>query len=255
MAGEAGPTESDGQVQALARGLEILEILVDADRPVAGAELARRTGLHPSSISRIARTLINLGYVAKDAEGLRPDFGVLNLAKSARALPGIARTQPIIEHLAHRHPGWFTNLCLLHDGQLTYLVRSLAGGATTVALSFPLHQSSAAMRLLLEQDEATALAWLRSSRRRHGWTGGPGLPPDEEAALDWAREHVRDNVLVLEGWSGHSTSAALPVADPNGHLLAVAMASSRRDSVRESLPQILLAAGREVEAALQRPRR
>lgn len=248
-------TDADGQVQALARGLEILEILVDADRPLSGAELARRTGLHPSSITRIARTLINLGYVAKDPDGFRPDYGVLNLTQSARGLPGVSRVQPVLERWAHQLPGWFANLCLLRDGHLTYLVRCLAGHATTVSIGFPLHQSSAAMRLLLDQDPDTALAWLQSSRRRHGWAGGAGLPPDELAALTWARRHVRDDVLVIEGWSGHSVSGAVPLTGPSEYPMAVAMASSRSEATPERLRTVLLEVRRDVTAALQRPRR
>ncbi|MGJ6980717.1 helix-turn-helix domain-containing protein [Aestuariimicrobium soli] len=253
--GDDHPTVNDGQVLALARGLEILEILVRADRPVSGAELARRTGLHPSSITRLARTLIAMGYVAKDAEGLRPDYGVLDLTQSARGLPGIARVQPLLEQVAHRHPGWFVNLCLLRNGHLTYLVRCLAGHSTTVSLGFPLHKSSAAMRLLVDEDEAVALEWLQQSRRRHGWSGGAGLPADEAAALAWARRQVRDDVLVIDGWSGHSLSAAIPVSDPNGHAMALAVASSRSDATPDRMRAALAETRREVEVALRRPRR
>lgn len=214
----------EGQIQALTRGIEMLELLVAAGGPISGVELSRRTGLHPSSVSRILGTLTSMGYARKSLGGYRVDYGVLNFVQAATSIDAIARAQLVIEALAESNKGCMVNLCTLRRGRVIYLVRSMAGHETVTATGLPLQQSSAAMRLLVTLGYEAGLAALRTSRQQHGWTGGPELPADEEAAMAWAIDHVDHDVLILQGWCGTSRSGAIPVESAEtGYPMAVAI--------------------------------
>ncbi|MFW6597234.1 helix-turn-helix domain-containing protein [Propionibacteriaceae bacterium Y2011] len=244
--GEPAP---GSRVQALERGLEILSMLVEADGPLTGGVLAGRMGLHESSVSRILATLVRAGYVRRVPGGTVPDFGVLRLVRAARSFPVITVARPVIEEIAAEHPELGVNLCLLFRDELTYLVRSRVGTETVTSHSFPMHQSSAAMRFLVDLPDDRAHAILARSREVYGWQGGPRLPADETAALTWARRHLRRGALVLEGWIGDSVSGATRIADWEGHPLTVAM-SGEAGLDHTFLRTELVAAANRVEAAL-----
>ncbi len=53
------------QIQSVERGLYILEAIAFGDEPVTGIELARTLGVHKSTISHLATTLVEAGYLAK----------------------------------------------------------------------------------------------------------------------------------------------------------------------------------------------
>lgn len=58
------------EIQSLARGVQIIDLLVNACRPFSITELAQELELDKSSVSRLVRTLENYGYVQK-AQGSR----------------------------------------------------------------------------------------------------------------------------------------------------------------------------------------
>ncbi|HLT62636.1 MAG TPA: helix-turn-helix domain-containing protein, partial [Microlunatus sp.] len=98
MTTEQVPT---GGVQSLARGLQVLRTLIDEGSPLTGTEIARRFGLHQSSISRVLATLAELGYVRKDASGkFVPDYGILTFAPAIPQFPLVVKPRATIEQIA-----------------------------------------------------------------------------------------------------------------------------------------------------------
>ncbi|MGN6427435.1 MAG: IclR family transcriptional regulator, partial [Leifsonia sp.] len=55
--------------QTLSRGIRVLEVLADAERPLTIAELAAALGVHRSIVYRILRTLEDHGLVVRNAAG------------------------------------------------------------------------------------------------------------------------------------------------------------------------------------------
>ena len=72
-------------VTALARGLTVLRAFQPGDSLLGNQELAARTGLPKSTISRLTYTLLQLGYLAQDPDSgrYRPGVGVLALGYAA----------------------------------------------------------------------------------------------------------------------------------------------------------------------------
>jgi IclR family KDG regulon transcriptional repressor len=54
------------EMQTLARGLQILDLIADADRALGVTEIARLLHLDKSSVSRLVKTLVNYDYVQPD---------------------------------------------------------------------------------------------------------------------------------------------------------------------------------------------
>jgi DNA-binding IclR family transcriptional regulator len=93
-------------VTALARGLDVLSAFRSRDRMLGNQELARRSGLPKSTISRLTYTLTKLGYLehaqdASGAAGYRLGSAVLALGSTMLArLDMRAIARPLMQELA-----------------------------------------------------------------------------------------------------------------------------------------------------------
>jgi DNA-binding IclR family transcriptional regulator len=92
----------------LAKGLMILEAFVRESRPLGNSELARMLGLTRPTVSRLCRTLLELGYVDHDE---RIDRYFIGPAAVALGYPYIVNTplralaRPALQALADRFQG------------------------------------------------------------------------------------------------------------------------------------------------------
>ncbi|EDP65767.1 regulatory protein, IclR [alpha proteobacterium BAL199] len=94
----AGADADPGFVTALARGLEILRAFGRDDRYLGNGELAKRTGIPKSTVSRLTQTLTSLGYLRYVDQLERYQLGPGVLALGYRYLAGNG-----VRDLAHPH--------------------------------------------------------------------------------------------------------------------------------------------------------
>lgn len=94
----AGADADPGFVTALARGLEILRAFGRDDRYLGNGELAKRTGIPKSTVSRLTQTLTSLGYLRYVEQLERYQLGPGVLALGYRYLAGNG-----VRDLAHPH--------------------------------------------------------------------------------------------------------------------------------------------------------
>ena len=136
---------------------------------MTATEIARRFGLHQSSISRVLATLTELGYVRKTvSRRFVPDYGVLSLASATSQFPLVRKPRRAMEDLAAQHPGVMVSLCMLWREQMIYFLRT-AKGADTIEFwgpGFPVHLSSPGLRMLVDLPQEQALKILSQSRDR-----------------------------------------------------------------------------------------
>lgn len=237
-------------VLALEHGLEILDVLLSTGKPASGGEIARRVGLHESSVSRLLRTLIDNGYVARVRGGNVPALRMLRFARVTESFPLIAALRPVVSEIADARPDSHVNVCAYVHEELVYLIRAQAGVEPITGLSFPLHSSSAALRLLVDLPREEALAALHRSRDRHGWNGSARLPADPESVLDRARALIDHDTLVLDRWTPTSVTGAIPVAGPGGHPMALAIAGPPAAVDQRELQLVLHDARRRIETVI-----
>lgn len=242
---------------ALANGLTVLQMLVDEPGPLSASEIARRMGMHQSSISRILATLAEAGFAQKvGAQAFSPDYGVLSLSVASLNKYSIAQLpRTALERAAADYPGHSFALSVLWRGRIIYFLRTCQGQETRVFDAdgrWPLHLSSPGLCLLLSLPADEALELLDGSRRRLGWDRpGPAAPPSPEEALFQVRAGVSHECLVLDDWQAvgrRSSAIALNLAGYPPVALSMAGTTDLM-----SIPDVRLAlhtVRREVESAM-----
>ena len=134
-------------VDALARGLSILEALSRANRSMSNGELAGETELAPSTVSRLTHTLTQLGYIRQTTGQRLYELTPKNLALGYPVLAGISlieRARPHLEHIA-RSTGETAALAIRDGLHVTFVqvvpgrnivaVRLAQGGRLPIAVA------------------------------------------------------------------------------------------------------------------------
>lgn len=229
MSASSEPTPLNSSTKALANGVTVLQILVESPEPLSASAIARHMGLHQSSVSRILSTLSAAGYVRKTGyRGFAPDFGVLSLGAAAIKKFSLAhKPRKVMEEAAELVDGLSVTLSILWRGEVIYFLRTLKGHQPSLfdAEGWPLHLSSAALRLLLDEPEEAAVELLETSRERHGWERPTEeAPTSERDALKRGHELLERDCLILDGWltPGHM-SAAITIHAPHEPAAALSL--------------------------------
>ncbi|QEU90312.1 IclR family transcriptional regulator [Streptomyces kanamyceticus] len=199
--------------QAVRRALDVLHCFHDNGPDLSASDLARRLALPVSTAHRLARTLLDAGFLEQDFRTARYRLGpaVTELGRLSYHQRGLHLAAPELTDLAER-TGVTADLAL-RSGPHAVIV---AGGSVTpkVGLRRPLH-STALGKVLL--------AWARPGE------GGPSsLPPlfaftertiVEPAALEAELTRVRTAGHARnDGESAHGVrTLAVPVLDRTGH--------------------------------------
>ena len=87
-------------VDALARGLAILECLSRAEQPLGNGDLARLITLPPSIVSRLTHTLTELGYLRRSDQGRTYELTPKNLTLGYPLLAGMGLRDRVRPHLS-----------------------------------------------------------------------------------------------------------------------------------------------------------
>lgn len=194
--GEAlAPPEQDRRfVAALARGLALLRCFRPQERWLAHQELARRSGLPQATVSRLAFTLVSLGYLRHRPE--RGDYalapGVLSLGFAVLSNFEIGRiARPWMESLAERTQAAIS-LGVRHETQMVYVA----------------HCRSSA-RLILGLDVGTRLPLAETAMGRAFWAAStPGM-------REWLAPRLRAE--APERWPAREAGLAQALAQRAVH--------------------------------------
>lgn len=150
------------EIQSLARGLKIMELLAASSDPVSITELAAELGIDKSSASRLAQTLTIYGYAEQDAASRRYRLGpqVVRLSRSLLTrMPLRDEAKPFLRQLVER-TGECAHLAILAQDQALYVdqVESPASLRVTTGVGTlaPLH-CTALGKCLLAFDNGIAL--------------------------------------------------------------------------------------------------
>lgn len=133
------------EIQSLARGLKIMELLAASSDPVSITELAAELGIDKSSASRLVQTLAIYGYAEQDAASRRYRLGpqVVRLSRSLLTrMPLRDAAKPFLRQLVER-TGECAHLAILAQDQALYVdqVESAASLRVTTGVGTlaPLH--------------------------------------------------------------------------------------------------------------------
>jgi IclR family transcriptional regulator, KDG regulon repressor len=111
------------EIQSLARGLKILDMLGQAQDGASITELAERLGVDKGSASRLVATLVNFGYAEKDEQTRRFHLGaqVVPLSRSVLARLSMREVaKPFLRALMER-TGECVHLAVPAQGKVLYV--------------------------------------------------------------------------------------------------------------------------------------
>jgi len=147
------------EIQSLARGLKILELLSQTDNGVGITELAEELGVDKSSASRLAQTLAAYGFAEQDPDTRRYTLGpqIVRLSRSVLTrMPLRDQAKPFLRQLVER-TGECSHLAILAQGQALYIdqVESLSSLRVTTGVGTltPLHCTALGKVLLAFSNE------------------------------------------------------------------------------------------------------
>lgn len=111
------------EIQSLARGLKILEILGDSDQGVGVTELAEQMGFDKGTASRMLHTLTKYGYAEKAEDGRSYRLGpmVVRLSRSLiNRMPLRDTAKPYLQRLVDA-TGECAHLAIYSQGKALYI--------------------------------------------------------------------------------------------------------------------------------------
>ena len=158
---------------ALEKGLDILEVLANAEQPMGLNVLAKAMGRTVSEIFRMAVTLEHRGYISIDGnDRYSLSLKMLELSHRQQPLRGLVATAtPLMRELSGR-AYQSCHLSVYHDGQLLVVAQVDAPGPFTMGAKVgalgKLSDTASGKLLLAFRDAAERTRMLAAQLRIHG---------------------------------------------------------------------------------------
>jgi IclR family transcriptional regulator, pca regulon regulatory protein len=236
-------------VEALGRGLALLDCFIDQPGPHSLIELSRRVGLGMPTSLRLIRTLEEAGYVRQDpgTKRYRLSWKMLQLQDVTQSILDYADVaRPYLEDLASTL-GESTGMAVLDGTDVRYAIRVSSTRIVSANIPpgslFPPH-ATAMGKVLLAALEPAVVRELAVQRPFERFTGTTVTLVDE------LLEHLRDvadqgYAVSNEEWEPGLRSLAAPVHTRDGRVAAAVCVTVVRPGVttrsmeRDFLPGLL----------------
>jgi len=211
-------------VEALARGIRILEVLSRASGPLTNGQIARATELPPSTVSRLTDSLVQLGYLrfTSDQGAYRLTPKNLRLGYPVLAnTPLASRAQRVLDEMSSE-TGCTSALAVRDELHVAFLATARGRDLRSVPLAvggrLPISMSAAGIALLAAMEEPQKSRLVRSIRS--DLTARGHSVKDFEESLSVGR----DLLVVNRGrWRSEIGGVAAPLRS-GGELYALTFA-------------------------------
>jgi DNA-binding IclR family transcriptional regulator len=239
----------------LSRAVRIVEAFGPGDMALTVTEIARRSGLHVATASRLVEELSRFGWLQRD-EKRKVRIGVRMWEVASRASSTLSLKEaamPVMEDL-HAIVGQHTQLGVMEGDDVLFIERLTAPGAvinyTRVAGRLPLHASSSGLLLLAYAPPAQQEQII--AQPLEVFTDQTISNP---AQLRTALAEVRRQGYAFLAGHIHpdATGIAVPVRDPSGSVVAALAVVVPNDVTARSRIAVLQAAARSVSRAMEFP--
>ncbi|MDZ7914892.1 MAG: IclR family transcriptional regulator [Rhodococcus sp. (in: high G+C Gram-positive bacteria)] len=234
-----------------ARVVRVVEAFGLDDRTLTVTDIARRSGLHVATASRLIEELVRSGWLEREDRRVRVGVRLWEVVSRASPTVGLREAaMPFMEDL-HAVIGHHTQLGVMDGGEVLFVERLTAPGAavnfTRIAGRLPLHASSSGLVLL-----------AHSSREDQERVIGEPLQLFTDRTLSTGRAlreelaEVRKNGYAF--CAGHihpsTTGIAVPVRTSAQSVVAALSVVVPNDVAARALIPALQAAGRGISRAL-----
>lgn len=214
-------------VDALARGLAILECLSRAERAMGNGDIARHVDLAPSTVSRLTHTLTELGYLRRSEQGRTYELTPKNLTLGYPLLIGMAlrdRVRPHLEAICERS-GQTLALAIRDDLYMCFVdvvqgsspraIRLATGGRLRMAVSAAGIATLAAMNERLRWSTLNRLRSDMQSREENSQIFEQTLEACHRLGYAMTRNTWQEGVggiAVPILWQGTPATLSMPVS-------------------------------------------
>ncbi|MDD2737047.1 MAG: IclR family transcriptional regulator [Desulfuromonadaceae bacterium] len=210
-------------ISALARGLDVLVCFMSSDRVLGNQEIAKRTGLPKSTVSRVTYTLTELGYLRYFMDQNRYCLGktLIGLGYSMLAQMHIRRiARPLMQALAE-YTQASVNLGIRDRQNMVYIDTYRNSATFTVQLDvgsqIPIATTSmgrAYLCALPEMERIKLMGQIRKSDENNWPKIKPGI---EQALVDYKK---RGFCYSLREWREEVSAVSVPlVASDNSEIM------------------------------------
>jgi len=236
-------------VEALGRGLALLDCFIADPGPLALVELSRRVGLGMPTTLRLIRTLEEAGYVRQDAstKRYRLSWKMLQLHDVTSSILDYADlARPHLQDLAEAL-GEATGMAVLDHMEVRHAIRvssrRLIAPNIPPGAVFPAHATAMGKVLLADLDPDL----VRDIAARHPFVRfTPTTVTSVDELLAQLREVARQGYAVSDAeWEPGLRSVAAPVRVRDGHVAAAVCALSVQSAMsvwtmeRQFLPAVI----------------
>jgi IclR family pca regulon transcriptional regulator len=247
---ESAPRRNDQFVEAFAKGLQLIRSFPVQRDTATLAEVAQAADMPRATARRMLLTLVELGYVAQDADRFRLTPKLLDLGfVYLNSIPVYRSAQDVLEALADEI-NELCSLSVLDGGETVYLVhvqgREFLRRGMGVGTRLPAYATSFGRVLLAALPAPQRQAVLEASRLERLT---PNTTTDVTALLRAIEQAGRDGYcLVVEELVAGVIGMSVPVKDRRGKVVAAAGISfnparfKKREAVEVCLPRLREAA-------------
>lgn len=239
----------------LSRAARIVEVFGPGDAALTVTEIARRSGLHIATASRLIEELVSIGWLQRDAHRM-VRIGLRIWEVASRASPTLSLREaamPVMEDL-HSIVGHDVQLAVLEGDEVLFVERLTGPGAvinfTRVAGRLSLPSSSSGLLLLAYAPPAQQARIL--AKPLEVFTERTISSPSElRAALAEVR---RQGYAFLAGHiHPDATGIAVPIRDPQGKVVAALSGIVPNDDAARSRIPVFRAASGAISRAMEYP--
>ena len=235
----------------LERGVRIVESFGLDDRTLTVGEIARRSGLHVATASRLIEELVKAGWLERDERQIRVGVRLWEVASRASPTVGLREAaMPFIEDL-HAVTGHHTQLGVLESDEVLFVERLSSPGAVVnysrIAGRLPLYASSSGLVLLAHASTA-----LQEKIINGPMTAYTTETLHTSRRLRTAMAEIRKQQYAL--CAGHiyreTTGIAVPVRNADDAVVAAVSVIVPNDDNARTLIPLLQAAGRGISRVM-----
>ncbi|MGV9455352.1 IclR family transcriptional regulator [Streptomyces sp. NPDC003635] len=243
------------QESVLSRAARILEAFSQEEPALTVSEIARRTGLHVATASRLVAELVAHGFLARDVDR-RVRIGVRLWELAVRASPALSlrdAAMPFMEGV-HDVVGHHVQLGVLDGDEVLFLERLSAPNAvinyTRIAGRLPLYASSSGL-VLLAHSPADLKERLLTAPLTPYTPATPATPARLRACLADVRQQ---GYALCPGYvHEEALGVAAPVRGAGGQVVAALSVIVPNDAGAQAVVPVVRTAARGVSRALGAP--
>lgn len=254
MKKESSPASDKTSIQVIERMVTLLDALAGYPDPVSLKELAKVTGLHPSTAHRILNDMVTKRFVDRSEPGTyRLGMRLLELGNIVKSRLNVREASLDFMRALHRKTQQTVNLSVRQGDEIVYIDRAFSersGMQVVRAIGgrAPLHLTSTGKLFLSVDDPKLVRAYAtRTGLAGHNKNSITDLAKlERDLSLVRSRGYARDNEELELG----VRCMAAGIRDDSGRLIAGLSISAPADRLQEEWLEDLITTVNDISSVL-----